>query len=62
MLEDPRDFLVHLSKLCEIPEDTYLVSFNVVKLWSHVTHEKGLEIWKHFFTKCEDQSTSSEYL
>ena len=62
ILEDSQNFLSRLNELCEIPENAYLVLFDVVWLYPPVPHEEGLEILKCFLDKREDQSVSSENL
>ena len=39
ILEDTRDFLSRLNQLCDIPDNTLLVTFNVVGLYPHIPHE-----------------------
>ena len=51
-----------LNELPEIPENAYLVSFDVVGLYARIPHEEGLEIIKYFLDNREDQSVSSENL
>ena len=62
ILEDSQNFLSRLNELCEIPENAYLVLFDVVGLYPPVPHEEGLVILKCFLDKREDQSVSSENL
>ena len=59
ILQDTRVFS---SRLNELPENAYLVSFHVVGLHPHIPHERGLEILKCFLDIREDQSVSSENL
>ena len=60
--EDTRDFLSRLNELCEIPENAYLGSFDVVGLYPRIPHEEDLEMLKFFLDKREEQSVSSENL
>ena len=59
---DTQDFLSRLNELCEIPENVYLVLFDVVGLYPDIPHEEGLEILKCFLDKRECQSVSSKNL
>lgn len=60
--EDTRDFLSRLNEICEIPENAYLGSFDVVGLYPRIPHEEDLEILKFFLDKREDQLVLSENL
>ena len=46
ILEDTRDFLSRITEIKDLPEDALLVSFDVVGLYPHIPHEKGIEIMK----------------
>ena len=54
ILEDTRDFLSRLNQLRDIPENTLLVTFDVVGLYPHLPHEEGLETMKIQLGKWED--------
>ena len=56
ILEDTQDFLSRLNELCEIPEDAYLVSFDVVGFYPQIPHKEGLEKLKCLLDKREDHS------
>ena len=43
-LEDTRDFLQRLNQISDIPENTLLVSFDVVGLYPHIPHHQGVKI------------------
>ena len=43
VLEDTRDFLSRLNQLRDIPDNTLLVTFDVVRLYPHISHEKSSE-------------------
>ena len=43
-LEDTRDFLQCLNQISDIPENTLLVSFDVVGLYPHIPHHQGVII------------------
>ena len=62
ILEDTRDFLQCLNQIGDIPENTLLVSFDVVGLYPHISHDQGVKIMRRFLDKREDQSVSSESL
>ena len=43
-LEDTRDFLQRLNQISDIPENTLLVSFDVVGLYPPIPHHQGVKI------------------
>ena len=49
VLEDKRAFLSRLNQLRDIPDNTLLVTFYVVRLYPHISHEESLE--KDILTK-----------
>ena len=51
-----------LNKLCEIPENAYLVSFDALGSYPHKPYEEDLKILKCCLDKREDQWVSSENL
>ena len=62
ILEDTRDSVQRLNQIGDIPENALLVSFDVVRLYPHITHNQGVEIMRRFFDKRDDQSVTSESL
>ena len=62
VLEDTRDFLSRLNQLRDIPDNTFLVKFDVVGLYPHIPHEEGLETMKRYLDKREDLLVSSDNL
>ena len=61
-LEDTRDFLQYLNQIGDIPENVLLVSFDVVGLYLHISHDQDVKIMWCFLDKHEDQLVSSESL
>ena len=59
ILEDTKHFLSRLNQLLDIPDNTLLVTFDVVRLYPHIPHKEGLETMKKYLNKREDQSVSS---
>ena len=62
ILEDTRDFLQHLNQIGDIPENVLLVSYDVVGLYPHTPHDRGVEFMGRLLDKREDQSVSSQSL
>ena len=62
ILEDTRDFLTRISNINNIPEDSILVSFDVVGLYPHIPHEEGLETMKKYLDQRQDKSISTGHL
>ena len=59
ILEDTRDILSRLNQVRDIPDNTLLVTFDVVGLYPHLPREKGLGTMKIYIDKRECQSMSS---
>ena len=53
ILEDTRDFLTRITEIKDLTENALLVSFDVVGLYLHISHEKGIEIMKEFLNQRE---------
>ena len=51
-----------LNQIGDIRENALLVSFDVVVLYLHITHDQGIEIMRRFLDKHEDHSVSSKSL
>ena len=62
ILEHSSDFSSWLNQLCDIPNNTILVTFDVLGLYPHIPHNKGLETMKRYGDKREDQSVFSDSL
>ena len=62
ILEDTRDFLCRLNDLPEIPENSILVTFDVVQLYPNILHEEGIEIMKTFLNERDNKPVSTESL
>ena len=62
ILEDTRDFLSRSNQLCDIPDNTLLVTFDVENLHHHIPHKEGLETMKRYLDKREDESVLSDSL
>ena len=62
ILEDTRDVLLRLNQLRYIPDNSLLVTFEVVGLHPHILHEEGLKTMKRYLDKREDQSVSTDGL
>ena len=46
----------------DLPEDSLLVSFDVVRLYPHIPHEEGFEIMKEFLNQREVKDISTKGL
>ena len=62
ILEDTKDFVSRLNQLCDIPDNTWFVTFDVVGLYPPIPYEEGLETMKRYLDKREDKSLSSDSL
>ena len=51
ILEDTRDFFTQIMEVKDLPENAFLVSFDVVGLHLHIPHEEGIEITMEFLEK-----------
>ena len=60
ILEDTKGFLQRLNQIEEIHENTLLVSFDVADLYTHIPHDRDVEIMRRFLDKHEEQSVPSE--
>ena len=49
-----------LNQIEEIHENTLLVSFDVTDLYTHIPHDRDVEIMRRFLDKREEQSVPSE--
>ena len=58
ILEDLRDFLTRITEIKDLTENALLVSFDVVGLYLHISHEKGIEIMKEFLNQREVKDIS----
>lgn len=54
-LKDTNDFLKKLENLGEIPENTLLVTIDIVSLYTNIPHEDGIEAAKCAFDSRTDQ-------
>ena len=62
-IRDDMDFLNHLPK--EIQENTILVSFDVISLYTSIPHKLGLEAieyWLNKYPTCIEQRISKEFI
>ena len=62
IFEDTRDFLTRIMEIKDLPEDSLLVSFDVVRLYPHIPHEEGIEIMKEFLNQREVKDISTKGL
>ena len=51
ILEDTRDLFSRIMEVKDLPENAFLVSFDVVRLHLHIPHEEGIEITMEFLEK-----------
>ena len=56
------DFLTQITEIKDLPEDVLLVSFDVVRLYPHIPHEKGIEIMKEFLNQRDVKDISTKGL
>ena len=60
--EDTRDFVNRIQDLPDLPESSILVSFDVVGLNSHISHEEGIETMTEYLETREDKTVSTKSL
>lgn len=51
ILEDTRDFFTRIIEVKDLPENAFLVLFDVAGLHLHIPHEEGIEIKMKFLEK-----------
>ena len=62
ILEDTRDFLNRIEELGDIPEDSILVSFDVVGLYPSIPHDEGIEYMHEMLQQHSTSKVSAESL
>ena len=62
IFEDTCDFLSRIAEIKDLPEDALLVSFHAVGLYSHISHEEGIEIMKEFLKQREVKDIATKSL
>ena len=60
--EDTRDFVNRIQDLPDLPESSILVSFDVVGLNAHISHEEGIETMTEYLETREDKTVSTKSL
>ena len=48
ILKDTMDFLNRLTNINPIPENAFLVTFDVVGLYPHIPHQEGISAMRHY--------------
>ena len=61
VLEDTRDFLSRIVNKI-VPDDSILVTFDVVGLYPHIPHDEGIDTMRKFLNEREDRTVSTENL
>ena len=62
ILEDTRDFVNRIQDLLDLAESSILVSFDVVDLYPHITHEEGIETMAEYLETRDDKTVSTKSL
>ena len=62
ILQDTRDFINRIKHLDNIPDNSILVSFDVVGLYPHIPHEEGLKTMSEYLDTREDKTVTTQSL
>ena len=62
ILKDTTDFLNRINNINSVPENAFLVTFDVVGLYPHIPHQEGIAAMRHYLDKRVNKDISTDSL